>query len=144
MGEETNNTIGKRVKKIRKDAGLTLDDLNDFTGISKTYLSDLETGKADNPSIKILKKIANGLEIELPKLLEGSIEQNERQSISFGHPNVFEKLAEESSENEKLYHKAIRMVEKVLTDQSISVDARRELAKEIISLVSWIENWVEK
>jgi len=42
----------------------------DFLAINRGYLSQLETGKRD-PSLTILKMLADGLSITLSKLLDG-------------------------------------------------------------------------
>jgi repressor LexA len=42
-------TIGVRIRKQRRRLGLTLDDLAGRTGISKPYLSLIETGRVANP-----------------------------------------------------------------------------------------------
>jgi transcriptional regulator with XRE-family HTH domain len=56
-------------KKLRKDKKLTLRQVEEITGISNAYLSQLETGKIKSPSfdtvIKLLKiyiEPASGLE----------------------------------------------------------------------------------
>jgi|SRR6516164_568918 predicted transcriptional regulator len=41
-------------KKLRKDSGLTLRILEEKTGISNPYLSQLETGKIKDPSYRIV------------------------------------------------------------------------------------------
>jgi len=43
----------------RKDAGLTLRQVEDKTGISNAYLSQLETGKITNPSFSVVIKLHN-------------------------------------------------------------------------------------
>lgn len=41
--------LGTRIRRHRRRAGLTLDDLSAKTGISKPYLSLIETGRVNNP-----------------------------------------------------------------------------------------------
>jgi len=62
-------SIGDNIHKYRKIRNLTQKELGETIGISNTYLSDLETGRT-NPSIKTLKKIAKGLEINYMELLK--------------------------------------------------------------------------
>ncbi|MCC6588154.1 MAG: TIR domain-containing protein [Bryobacterales bacterium] len=47
------------MKRLRKARGLTLRAVETETGISNAYLSQLETGKAENPSASMLKKLAD-------------------------------------------------------------------------------------
>ncbi len=61
-------TIGENIRTYRKKKHLTQKELGELVGISNTYLSDMEIGRT-NPSIKTLKKIAKGLEINYMELL---------------------------------------------------------------------------
>lgn len=46
---------GDLLKKLRKQAHLTIDELSKITGIGKSTISDIETGKAKNPKSTTLK-----------------------------------------------------------------------------------------
>jgi transcriptional regulator with XRE-family HTH domain len=46
-------------KKLRKDAGLTLREVESLTGISNPYLSQLENKKVNNPSYEVVKTLVN-------------------------------------------------------------------------------------
>lgn len=50
--------IGKIIKKIRKEKGLTQNELAKIIGISQTTLSGYETGYS-NPIYETIKDIAN-------------------------------------------------------------------------------------
>lgn len=50
-----------RMKEIRKELGMTLEQLSAKTGISVGYLSHLERGTRENPTICIMDKIAYAL-----------------------------------------------------------------------------------
>jgi transcriptional regulator with XRE-family HTH domain len=67
---EFSMTIGKTIKNVRKKKGLKLRELSERTGISISFLSDIENGRS-NPSVKRLKRIADGLGTTLKYLLEG-------------------------------------------------------------------------
>ncbi|MBU9712110.1 helix-turn-helix domain-containing protein [Evansella tamaricis] len=62
--------VGERVKKYRKEAGLTLTELADRAGVAKSYLSALERNIQTNPSIQFLEKIAAVLNITIDHLLK--------------------------------------------------------------------------
>ena len=66
-------TIGDNIRKYRKTKNLTQKELGDIVKISNTYLSDMEIGRT-NPSIKTLKRIAQGLEISYVDLLKDTEE----------------------------------------------------------------------
>jgi transcriptional regulator with XRE-family HTH domain len=67
--------FGQRLRRARTDRGLTLRDISERSGISITYLSDLERGVLVNPTLDTLKKVAEALDVSLNELL--GIEQEE-------------------------------------------------------------------
>lgn len=56
------------LKQIRIDKGLTLKQLSLKTGLSTTYLNDLENLNRKNPSYKKLNKILEVLEVTIEQL----------------------------------------------------------------------------
>jgi len=65
--------VGSRIREIRKEHGLTLEELSLRCGVSKSMLSQIET-ESVNPTIATVWKIAGGLGIEFRALLEGKEE----------------------------------------------------------------------
>lgn len=63
------NIIGERLKEIRANRNLTLDDTAKITGVSKPMLGQIERGKSI-PTITTLWKIATGLKVPLSSFLE--------------------------------------------------------------------------
>jgi transcriptional regulator with XRE-family HTH domain len=61
--------LGQQLKAIRKRNGVTLQQIADRTGLSKSFVSQVETGAA-NPSIASLKKITDALGVPLAALFE--------------------------------------------------------------------------
>jgi transcriptional regulator with XRE-family HTH domain len=59
--------IGKRIKEERLKRGLTQSEVADLSGITDNFLSYIENGKKQ-ASLDTLYKIANALEVSLPKL----------------------------------------------------------------------------
>jgi len=64
-------SLAHRIQRERKRAGLTLDQLADQAGISKTYLWELEHDKPSlkKPSADVLLRIANALSVTISDLL---------------------------------------------------------------------------
>ncbi len=62
--------IGKKIKKLRKQKKLSLDELAILTKTSKSYLSDLETNASSNPTLDKLIKISKGLKIKVESLIK--------------------------------------------------------------------------
>ncbi len=62
-------TLGERLRLRREEKGLLAADLARRTGISKGYLSDLESGRAPRPSADVLYRLATELGITIADLL---------------------------------------------------------------------------
>lgn len=67
MSEEPD--IGSAIRRIRKERSLTIDDMTASTGLSRAYISQIETNKA-SPSLPTIRKICNGLGISPAVLFE--------------------------------------------------------------------------
>ena len=59
--------LGVRVKELRKEAGLTLDELAGRSGVSRAMISKLERGEK-NPTLVIAARLAEGLGVSLSRL----------------------------------------------------------------------------
>lgn len=58
-----------QLTKLRESKGWTKAKLASNSGISNTYISELEAGKKQ-PTIKTIKKLANALEVSIVDLIE--------------------------------------------------------------------------
>ena len=61
--------IGKRIRALRTQAGLTQDELAAKVGVSRVYIAQMETGKQDNPTLKVLRALAKALRVDVAKLI---------------------------------------------------------------------------
>jgi transcriptional regulator with XRE-family HTH domain len=61
--------LGKRIRSLRLEKGWSQVEMADLLGMNRGYLSEIETGKKD-PSLTMLKILADGLSIPLSKLVE--------------------------------------------------------------------------
>jgi transcriptional regulator with XRE-family HTH domain len=61
--------LGLRIRRARKDRGLTLSDMKTLGGVSATHMSEIERGLT-SPSIQILVKIAKVLDRPVKFFLE--------------------------------------------------------------------------
>ncbi|MDQ0254397.1 transcriptional regulator with XRE-family HTH domain [Evansella vedderi] len=57
--------IGDIIKKRRKERGISLSELSRMTGVSKSYLSYIERGMKKNPSIDVIKRIFQSLNLPI-------------------------------------------------------------------------------
>lgn len=54
-----------RLEEIRKEKGLTREQLSELSGVSREVIARLETGKTKNPTVKNAYKICNVLGVRL-------------------------------------------------------------------------------
>ena len=76
-------SIGERIRHIRKSKNISLRALSAMTGLSKTTLSELETGKYNNPTRSTIQKIADALEIPASLVLGEETAINEAANELF-------------------------------------------------------------
>jgi transcriptional regulator with XRE-family HTH domain len=67
---KTVNKLGENLRAIRKNEELTLADVAARTGLSVSFLSDAERGRAQ-PSLETLEKLAAYYELTVIELLKG-------------------------------------------------------------------------
>ena len=67
MDEKIINSVGKAIKSWRKNMGMTLKELSEYSGFSISYLSKLERSDAI-PSFSSIVKLSSVLKIDLEEL----------------------------------------------------------------------------
>lgn len=70
MPTNLQSKLGKRIRAFRVEKGWSQVEMADLLAMNRGYLSELETGKRD-PSLSVLKTIADGLSITLSNLFVG-------------------------------------------------------------------------
>lgn len=70
--------IGKKVKQLRLEKGLTLTELADKAGVAKSYLSSIEREVQSNPSIHFLEKISAVLGVPLETFIHQQPQPHEQ------------------------------------------------------------------
>mgnify|MGYP002803036353 CR=1 len=56
--------VGKRVKELRNNMGISQEELADMVGLDRTYITSVERGKR-NISIVNVEKLAKALQVSL-------------------------------------------------------------------------------
>ena len=59
-----------KIKAVRLKQRLTQQQLSAKCGLSQSYINELENGRKVNPSIIVLDKLAEGLQVPITDLLE--------------------------------------------------------------------------
>ncbi|MGW3955572.1 helix-turn-helix domain-containing protein [Streptomyces sp. NPDC004752] len=80
--------VGLQIRVLRKQDGLTLDELSRRSGVSTGLISQVERGKG-NPSFATLVQLAHGLDIPIGRLfhltdqISPVVRRTERRSLDF-------------------------------------------------------------
>ena len=94
--EQSIDAIANNLRNIREDRNLSLDQVSELTGVSKSMLRQIETGKS-SPTIAKIWKIANGLRVSFTTLLRKPVVEAEVRSFRGEKPLTGE------SEHYRLY-----------------------------------------
>jgi transcriptional regulator with XRE-family HTH domain len=61
--------LGKNLKRIRTEKGITQGDIVRKLGVSRSFISNIENGKT-NPTLSTITNIAKALEVSSDELLK--------------------------------------------------------------------------
>lgn len=87
--------IAKRVKTIRESKGISVYKLAKTSGISSTYLYEVEMGKKQ-PTVEIISRICDALDISLAEFFAESKENIELRPTTYKLIDKIATLSEES------------------------------------------------
>lgn len=83
--ESALDAVGPRLKWLRGQRGMTLDDVSEATGISKSTMSRLETGQR-RPSLELLLPLAQTSRVPLGELVGAPEVGDPRVGSADGRP----------------------------------------------------------
>lgn len=61
--------IGEKLQELRRLKSMSMTELASVAEVSKSYLWELETGKQTNPSLEVLQRLAEALDVTIGELL---------------------------------------------------------------------------
>lgn len=76
----TSDHIGKRIRTLRLQTGMSQEQLALNATMNTSYLGQIERG-AKNPTLPTLEKIARGLNIHIEALISSIVQKEEQTSI---------------------------------------------------------------
>jgi transcriptional regulator with XRE-family HTH domain len=95
-------TLGSVLKEYRGNSKKTLREVEELTGISNAYLSQLENNKIKKPSANVLYKLAEIYLIELDSLLSAAgIIQKKKATMESNFAKKFAFYADKLTEKEE-------------------------------------------
>jgi len=103
---KTKILLGARIKELRKDKGLTQDQLSETINIDPKHLSRIEVG-GSFPSLDALERMADALHVEIKDFFEFEHQEKTRKEMK-EKINIL--LKEAGTDKLKLILKIIRAV----------------------------------
>ncbi|GAB4159365.1 MAG: hypothetical protein Tsb0033_13800 [Winogradskyella sp.] len=115
------NSIGTTLKEARKNLTLTLRQVEEMSGISNAYLSQLENGKIKSPSVNVLSKLSSIYRVPLKQLLiKANIIESEKAKKEEDNLNFAQRVAfssEDLSDDER--KEVLRYLEYIKTHRKV-------------------------
>lgn len=96
--------LGDNIRRIRESKKLGLNATAKKAGISGSYLSNLERGLKENPSMENLESIANALDVSVNALFDNSYEVEvleTKDTTDFKIPNAYTETYKVTSRDKK-------------------------------------------
>lgn len=62
--------FGKNIKYIRESKNIGVNELSRLSSVNASYISALERDEKKNPSVAILEKLANALEVSIDEIMK--------------------------------------------------------------------------
>jgi transcriptional regulator with XRE-family HTH domain len=86
--------LGRRLQRLRRLRGLTQEQLAERIDINPKYLSSVERGE-ENPTLDLLLRLGEGLQVELPELFQYAQEGESRDRLRQQMERLVANLSEE-------------------------------------------------
>lgn len=95
--------VGKNIRQLRKDRELDQETFADQIRVTQPYLSQLENGRRD-PSMSLLRRISEELEVSVPGLIllsmeEEDVQQDRREAFEDLRPEIEKLILGELAKN---------------------------------------------
>lgn len=110
--------IGNQIRTLRKKKGLGLEELATTIGVSRGYLSNLETGKTDSIQMSILEKLQHELNLFPEHLFKSSMDEETEFDIEL--KRIIQLLKQLNNQDPKEAEFLFHMIEKRFEIFSVS------------------------
>jgi len=128
------NDFGSLIRYIRQEKGYSLEDLEEMTNISKSYIYRLERGERKAPSLKIIERLAEALDIDVNELLK-ALNVNSTEVTSLENLILIHKFTIQNKiATKKVKRKLIELLNKIHKSKWDN-DSKAEEMKEIMQII---------
>ena len=104
-------SLALKLAKLRKQTGESLQDVAEVVGVTKTHIWQMERGKADNPTVAVIKALADHFGVTSAWLLDEGDEPSQKDK----QLAILFRLAKDLDESER----------KILTEMAASLANHR-------------------
>ncbi|HWP44994.1 MAG TPA: helix-turn-helix transcriptional regulator [Blastocatellia bacterium] len=117
-------SLSQYVKRVIEEKALTLHDVELLSGkrITDTYVSNIISGEASNPSIDKIQALARGLGVEVLELFKAAVGKEEDESGVESQAKQPDKAGAEDATQALM---VVRMMEKVVLNEILRKIVRR-------------------
>jgi transcriptional regulator with XRE-family HTH domain len=109
-------SLSENIKKIRKKKGWSQKELGEMIGSHLSHINRIETGK-QNPSLEVLIKLADALEVSIDSLVRGS--EEDFKEIRIEDKNMAERIKLLNTMEPEDRKAVIRVIDAMLTKKKI-------------------------
>jgi transcriptional regulator with XRE-family HTH domain len=109
-------SLAENIKKIRKKKGWSQKELGEMIGSHLSHINRIETGK-QNPSLEVLIKLADALEVSIDGLVRGS--EEDFKEIRIEDKNMAERIKLLNTMEPEDRKAVIRVIDAMLTKKKI-------------------------
>jgi transcriptional regulator with XRE-family HTH domain len=121
-------SLSQYVKRVIEEKALTLHDVEMLSGkrITDTYVSNIISGEASNPSIDKIQALARGLGVEVLDLFKAAVGKEGDESGANNQAKAAEKAGPEDATQALM---VVRMIEKVVLNEVL-----RNIVRQLIAM----------
>jgi transcriptional regulator with XRE-family HTH domain len=73
------NQFGARIRRLRESFGMTQKGLAQRVGLPQNYVSQIETGAYNNPTLALITRLADGLGVPTAALVDDSNQRSDQE-----------------------------------------------------------------
>jgi transcriptional regulator with XRE-family HTH domain len=108
--------LAENIRKVRKKRGWSQSELGEIIGSHLSHINRIETGKHD-PSLGVLKKIANALNVSIDFLVNGT--EDDLKEVKIEDKNMAERIKLLNTLDPEDRKVVIKVIDAMLTKKKI-------------------------
>lgn len=90
--------LGEKLNALRKEKGLTLERLAELSGLSKSYIWELENRESQRPSAEKLNALGRVLGVDAVFFIEDDVREPERRHLDAAFYRDYQDLSDDDKE----------------------------------------------